>query len=372
MRRMKKDQLMGKDLVCLQKKRVRMVELEFGEEERGLYRCVEAMSRETMNKYIKEGTVMKNYSDVLVMLLRLRQICDHPYLIRRYLPLLSSDVLTLLVTTINDHFTVADLDRALPEEAGLGAKSGLRQILDAARVVAMGDVTECSICLDTPEAPVITSCRHVFCRDCITSCITESARNGASTACPLCKRDVRIDDLTNYRANTDDDLLPKKSKKQNDEWLANAGEFMHSAKTLAIRDQLLEWRVNHPGDKVVLFSQFTKMLDIVERVLDDEGWCTVRYQGDMTLTEREEALATFRGDPECWVMLTSLRAGGVGLNLVNANLVLSLDLWWNGAVELRMSPSQVVIVMCTNDEQRHSIESIEWDRRRRCSCPVLS
>lgn len=53
MRRMKKDQLMGRDLVVLEKKRVRMVELEFGSEERGLYKCVEDMSREVMNKYIR-------------------------------------------------------------------------------------------------------------------------------------------------------------------------------------------------------------------------------------------------------------------------------------------------------------------------------
>lgn len=87
MRRNKKDMLLGKELMELPRKRVRMVELEFSEEERSLYRCVEAKSRDTMNKYIKQGTVMKNYSQILVMLMRLRQICDHPYLIRTSHPL---------------------------------------------------------------------------------------------------------------------------------------------------------------------------------------------------------------------------------------------------------------------------------------------
>lgn len=119
---------------------------------------------------------------------------------------------------------------------------------------------------------------------------------------------------------------------------------MHSAKTLALRDQLLEWRANHPGDKIVLFSQFTRMLDIVERVLDEEGWGLVRYQGSMDVDEREEALRVFRADPECLVLVTSLRAGGVGLNLVDANLVVCLDLWWNAAVELRKTPSLSVCV----------------------------
>lgn len=214
----------------------------------------------------------------------------------------------------------------------------------------MGDITECSICLDAPEGAVITTCKHVFCRDCIGSHITSRARAGNSADCPLCKREVTIDSLTNYRAESVEEPTPEKTndkklkrkqklKEPTTEdpvpWLSAAGPFMHSAKTRALRDQLLEWRENHPDDKVVLFSQFTHMLDIVERVLDDEGWGLVRYQGDMNVTERQEALRLFRTDPECRVLVTSLRAGGVGLNLVDANLVVGLDLWWNGAVELR-------------------------------------
>lgn len=86
MRRNKKDQLLGTDLVVLPRMRKRMVELEFSEEERALYSSVEERSREVLNRYIKDGTVMRNYTVVLVMLLRLRQICNHPYLIREYPP----------------------------------------------------------------------------------------------------------------------------------------------------------------------------------------------------------------------------------------------------------------------------------------------
>lgn len=258
-------------------------------------------------------------------------------------PILYSNLLIRTVTTINDEFTVADLDRALPTATGPGVKSGLRRMLDAARIVAMGDITECSICLDAPEGPVITSCKHVFCRDCISSHITSRARAGNSADCPLCKREVTIDSLTDYRAEPVEESTPKRpnTKKQKlkklttEPWLTASGPFMHSAKTRALRDQLLEWRENHPDDKIVLFSQFTRMLDIVEHVLDDEGWGLVRYQGSMDVVEREEALRLFRTDPECRVLVTSLRAGGVGLNLVDANLVVGLDLWWNAAVELR-------------------------------------
>jgi hypothetical protein len=55
----------------------------------------------------------------------------------------------------------------------------------------------------------------------------------------------------------------------------------------------------------------------------------------MPIAAREDALAKFRDDPDCWIMLTSTKAGGVGLNLTHANLVISMDLWWNAASELQ-------------------------------------
>lgn len=94
MRRNKKDQLLGTDLVVLPRMRKRMIELEFSEEERALYKSVEDRSREVLNGYIRDGTVMMNYTVVLVMLLRLRQICDHPYLIREYLSPIKYSIFT--------------------------------------------------------------------------------------------------------------------------------------------------------------------------------------------------------------------------------------------------------------------------------------
>jgi SNF2 family DNA or RNA helicase len=84
-------------------------------------------------------------------------------------------------------------------------------------------------------------------------------------------------------------------------------DFQHSTKTIALRNQLREWRRNHPNDKMVLFSQFTIMLDIVEKVVDDEEWLYTRYQGGMTMVARQEALAEFRNNGECKIMLTSIK-----------------------------------------------------------------
>ena len=77
------------------------------------------------------------------------------------------------------------------------------------------------------------------------------------------------------------------------------------------------------------------MLDLVDRLCEQEGLETARYQGGHAMRDREHALRRFKTDPDCGVMLVSLRAGGVGLNLTVANIVLSVDLWWNAAVELQ-------------------------------------
>jgi hypothetical protein len=92
-------------------------------------------------------------------------------------------------------------------------------------------------------------------------------------------------------------------------------EPLSSAKLDALRDQLSEWRETHSEDKIIIFSQFVRGLDLVEKLCDAQGWRTTRYQGEMTLEQRESSLRTFEDDDEVMIMLTSLKCGGVGLNL---------------------------------------------------------
>lgn len=87
------------------------------------------------------------------------------------------------------------------------------------------------------------------------------------------------------------------------------------------------------GSKVIVFSQWTSMLDLVEAALAVEGLPFRRLDGTMTLAARDAQLADFKQDPAVVVLLLSLRAASLGLNLVVANHVVLLDLWWNPAVE---------------------------------------
>lgn len=99
-------------------------------------------------------------------------------------------------------------------------------------------------------------------------------------------------------------------------------------------EQLKEFLVNakENGRRVLVFSQFTKMLSLIEKELAGLGLSNFYLRGSTPPKERLEMVNQFNegvGD----VFLISLKAGGTGLNLTGADTVVLYDLWWNPAVE---------------------------------------
>lgn len=88
------------------------------------------------------------------------------------------------------------------------------------------------------------------------------------------------------------------------------------------------------GDrKVLVFSQFTTMLQWVAKALTAEGRNFLYLDGKVSAEDRAESVRLFQSDPNAKIFLLSLKAGGVGLNLTAAEGVFLLDPWWNEAVE---------------------------------------
>lgn len=86
------------------------------------------------------------------------------------------------------------------------------------------------------------------------------------------------------------------------------------------------------GHRVLLFSQFTTMLDIVAKRLASEGVSALMLTGSTSKEARERLVRRFQaGDGD--VFLISLKAGGVGLNLTSADVVIHYDPWWNTAAQ---------------------------------------
>ena len=81
--------------------------------------------------------------------------------------------------------------------------------------------------------------------------------------------------------------------------------------------------------KVLIFSQFTTMLQLIRNEFKD----ALYLDGSVTGEKRGELVRAFQEDPDCSLFLLSLKAGGVGLNLTAADYVFLFDPWWNDAVE---------------------------------------
>ncbi len=102
-----------------------------------------------------------------------------------------------------------------------------------------------------------------------------------------------------------------------------------SAKTDALLEQLEP--LMEEGQKVLVFSQFVEMLQLLKPVVEGRRWRVFYLAGD---TENRGALVKeFQEADGAAVFLISLKAGGFGLNLTAASYVVLFDPWWNPAVE---------------------------------------
>lgn len=94
---------------------------------------------------------------------------------------------------------------------------------------------------------------------------------------------------------------------------------------------LLEELLENPENKIVIFSQWKRMLELVTVLLDKRKIKQVILTGSLSAKERGVIIGAFRDDPEIRVFL-STDAGGVGVNLQTANILINLDIPWNPAV----------------------------------------
>jgi superfamily II DNA or RNA helicase len=94
---------------------------------------------------------------------------------------------------------------------------------------------------------------------------------------------------------------------------------------------LLEEILERPQGKVVVFSQWLRMHELLVRRFKRRGWDHVLFHGGVPGSKRKDLIDRFRDDPKCRIFL-STDAGGVGLNLQHASMVLNMDLPWNPAV----------------------------------------
>jgi len=83
------------------------------------------------------------------------------------------------------------------------------------------------------------------------------------------------------------------------------------------------------GHRVLIFCQWKKMLNIIQRFMLEKGWRVGRLDGSTNVGSRQQLVDTFNNDESYFAMLMTTRTGGVGLNLTGANRVVLYDPDWN-------------------------------------------
>ncbi|MBI9034723.1 MAG: DEAD/DEAH box helicase family protein [Bacteroidales bacterium] len=104
----------------------------------------------------------------------------------------------------------------------------------------------------------------------------------------------------------------------------------HSIKIAEILRHIKTKTANH---KIIVFSQFVSMLNLIENELIKETISYAYLDGGTSVKQRQKAVDNFQTNESCRVFLISIKAGGTGLNLTAADYVYLMDPWWNPAVE---------------------------------------
>ncbi|XP_052214522.1 lymphocyte-specific helicase-like isoform X2 [Dreissena polymorpha] len=117
------------------------------------------------------------------------------------------------------------------------------------------------------------------------------------------------------------------------QFLVNEELVKKSGKMLLL-DKMLPALKKH-GHKVLIFSQMTKMLDIIEDYLYYRHITFCRLDGSTKVEDRQISMELFNTDADHWVFLLSTRAGGLGINLVGADTVIIYDSDWNPQNDLQ-------------------------------------
>ncbi|KAF9693165.1 hypothetical protein EKO04_008892 [Ascochyta lentis] len=326
-----------------------IVRLRFSSAEQQLHDWFETDTERKVNA-VTAGEKMggHSYARILTAILNLRLICAHGR------DLLSEEALkTTDGMSFDQPMEIGDEDEDLPSLT----RQQAYEMLD---LLCQTSSDTCAYCqksivleVDTEdededgEPPNLighmTPCYHIVCPKHTKKLSTDYSDNkleNGMVKCHFCEDTVKpaLFELTrdDYQVFCDErDKMrkdPKLSKK------INSYVGPHT-KTQALLNDLAEfhtWSHDHPDErpiKSVVFSSWTTHLDLIEIALKNHSHTYVRLDGRLSREARDKSMRVFREDPSIRVMLVSIGAGGLGLNLTTANKVFMMEPQFNPAAE---------------------------------------
>ena len=154
------------------------------------------------------------------------------------------------------------------------------------QMITDGVADDCSVCLENLKSPVITPCAHVFCKTCIETVLDTIV----PASCPLCRR-------TPMSKNQLLEAGPQEDLEVGENTLADMDDIkvtVSSSKVNAVLKEILRIARDRPEDKIVVVSQFTSFLNILQPLLDENQFAYTRLDGSMSFGHRNEVLQHFR------------------------------------------------------------------------------
>ncbi|CAK9318722.1 unnamed protein product [Citrullus colocynthis] len=276
--------------------------------ERDFYDALFKRSKVQFDQFVAQGKVLHNYANILELLLRLRQCCNHPFLVmsrgdsQQY-----ANLNKLARKFLESNSNSTTMEQAAPTGA---------YVEEVVECIRRGENTECPICMEFADDAVLTPCAHRMCRECLLS----SWRTPTCGLCPICRQLVKKTDLITCPSENPFRVDVEKNWKE-------------SSKVSKLLECLEQINQSGSGEKSIVFSQWTTFFDLLEIPLKRKRIGFFRFDGKLSQKHRERVLKEFSESKEKKVMLISLKAGGVGLNLTAASNVFIMDPWWNPAVE---------------------------------------
>ncbi|XP_042493226.1 DNA repair protein RAD5B [Macadamia integrifolia] len=297
----------GRPILVLPPVEIKTVVCVQSQVERDFYDALFKRSKVQFDKLVAQGKALHNYANILELLLRLRQCCNHPFL-----------VMSRCDTKSERYAELDKLARRFLE--GNSNRSNRNQIVptrayveEVVEDIRQGKNTECPICLEFPDDHVLTPCAHGMCRECLLK--SWPAQEGG--VCPICRTSLKKSELITCPLD-------------NQFWI-DIENWKESCKVLKLLDCLE--LASSTGEKSIIFSQWTSFFDLIQTPLENKGIKFLRFDGKVDQKQRGRVLKEFSENNEKKVLLMSLKAGGVGLNLTAASHVFIMDPWWNPASE---------------------------------------
>ncbi|KAH7083774.1 SNF2 family N-terminal domain-containing protein [Paraphoma chrysanthemicola] len=333
----------GKALVPLPPRIIDVERIVLSQDERDVYDHIFTRAKSVFAANAEAGTLLKSYTTIFAQILRLRQSCCHPVLTRK----------ANIVADEEDASLASDLANGLADDMDLGSlierfttegdqdvnKFGahvLKQIQDESH-------SECPICSEEPMIDqAVTGCWHSACKECLLNYINHQRDKGDLPRCFNCREPINARDVFevvrhDHTIDAPDHAFkpedPTPSAPQTPRISLRRIGLTGSAKTQALLTHLKRVRREDKTTKSVVFSQFTSFLDLIEPALLRDHIPILRFDGSLSQKARAHILTEFTSSSKPYVLLLSLRAGGVGLNLTCARNVFMMDPWWSFAVE---------------------------------------